>query len=111
MPAKNRVLIGSWMTPEEKREVTGLAQQVRLTTSELVRRLVIGRRLPDTGHYEAVIALVKINADLARLGNLLRMALDDPDFNPPEGMDLKALLNSVRETQATLKTKIVAFSS
>lgn len=108
MPAKNRVLIGAWMTPEEKREVTALAQQTRLTTSELVRRLATGRKLPDAGRYEAVIALIKINADLARLGNLLRMALDDPNFNPPEGMDLKALLGGVRETQVTLKTKIVA---
>lgn len=106
MPTRRRVLIGGWVTLEEKQEVTTLARQVHITTSELVRRLVTGRKLPNAARHEAVIALVKINADLARLGNLLRMALDDPDFNPPNEMDLETLFNSIRATQDILKAKV-----
>jgi len=107
MPAKNRVLIGGWLTPEEKQEVTALARQVHLTNSELVRRLVTGRKLPDAARHEAVIALAKINADLARLGNLILMAMNDADFSPPEGVNLQTLLDDVRDTQAVLKIKIM----
>lgn len=106
MPAKNRVLVGGWVTPEEKQEVTALARQVHLTTSELVRRLVTGQKLPDAARHKAVIALGKINADLARLGNLILMAMNDADFRPPAGVDLQTLLNDVRDTQVVLKTKI-----
>ncbi|TCS60847.1 plasmid mobilization protein [Varunaivibrio sulfuroxidans] len=43
MPAKNRVLIGAWITPEEKDELAALARQARLNVSELERRLATGR--------------------------------------------------------------------
>ena len=110
MPAKNRVQIGAWMTPEEKLKVTDFAQKLHLSTSEFVRRIVMGRKLPDIGRYKAIIDLIKINADLARLGNLFKLALDAPKFIPPEGVDLEKLLTNVRETQAVLKTKIAELS-
>jgi hypothetical protein len=105
MRPETRLVLG-WLTLEEKQEVTALARQVHITTSELVRRLVTGRKLPNAARHEAVIALVKINADLARLGNLFRMALDDPDFNPPYGMNLETLFDNIRTTQDVLKSKV-----
>lgn len=101
-----RAQIKAYVTTEEKNEISGLAKQARVTVSELVRRLVTGRSLPDSRRHEAVIELVKINADLARLGNLLRMALDNKDFRPPEGYTLETLFASIRGTQETLKSKI-----
>ncbi|MBF0250774.1 MAG: conjugal transfer protein TraJ [Alphaproteobacteria bacterium] len=98
--------IKAYLTVSEKAEVTALAKQARITVSELVRRLVLGRKLPDAGRHQSVIDLVKVNADLARLGNLLRMALTDEDFQPPEGMDLETLFDMIRETQSILKGKI-----
>jgi len=101
-----REQIKSYVTPDEKAEVTALAQQARITTSELVRRLVLGEKLPDTNRHLMVIELVKVNADLARLGNLLRMAVMEEDFELPQGMDLEQLIDTIRETQDDLKTKI-----
>ena len=101
-----RAQIKSYITPSEKAEVTALAKQARLTTSELVRRLVLGQKLPDTNRHLAVIELVKVNADLARLGNLLRMALSDDEIDVPEGLDLEDLFDTIRETQSILKAKI-----
>ena len=100
--------IRAWVTEDEKSEITALANQARITVSELVRRLVAGKKLPDVHLHEAVIELVKINADLARLGNLLRMALDDPEFTPPEGVDLEDLFEKIRSTQSILKAKLEA---
>jgi len=105
-----RARLYAHVTPAEYEEVTALAKQLRLTTSALVRRLVTGRRLPDTKRDEDVLSLLKINADLARLGNLLRMALDDPEFTPPEGLNLEILFEDVRETQGILKEKIMTLS-
>lgn len=99
--------IKAYVTEAEKAEVAGLARQARVTVSELVRRLVTGRKLPDARRHEAILGLVKVNADLARLGNLLRMALDDEDFAPPEGYDLEGLFDRIRETQSLLKNKIM----
>jgi len=96
----------SRVTPEEKGEVTALAKQARITASELVRRLVLGKALPDTNRHLSVIELVKVNADLARLGNLLRMAVMEEEFELPEGVDLDSLFDTIRETQSILKAKI-----
>ena len=110
MPSPKRKLIGSWLLPEEKAEVTALAKQARLTVSELVRRLVLGQSLPDMHRHEAVIDLVKINADLARLGNLLRMALtDDDEALLPESFNLENLYEEISDTQTELKIKIKDF--
>jgi len=102
----SREQIKAYVTIVEKQEVTALANQARITVSELVRRLVLGQKLPDTNRHLDVIELVRVNADLARLGNLLRMALTDEEFVPPEGVDLDSLFDTIRETQITLKAKI-----
>lgn len=101
-----RVLLKAYLFPEEKQEVVALAKQARLTASELTRRLVLGKKLPDTKRHEMVIELVKVNADQARLGNLLRMALMEEDFELPEGLDLESLFDKIRETQEVIKTKV-----
>jgi hypothetical protein len=93
------------VTEDERHEVVTLARQARLTVSNLIRRLVLGQKLPDVHRHEAVIELVKINADQARLGNLLRMALDDPEFVAAE-TPLEELFDNIRTTQNILKAKI-----
>jgi hypothetical protein len=107
MPPKNRVLAGAWLLPEEKNEVCTLAKQTHLTVSELMRRLVTGRKLPDTQHHEGILNLMKINADLARLGNLFKMAIDDKEFTLPDNMGLESLRDRIHETQSILKNKIM----
>lgn len=99
--------VKAYLTPREKAEVTALAGQARITTSELVRRTTLGRTLPNTRLHESVIELARINADLARLGNLYRMALvDDDDGILPQGFNLQDLYEDIRDMQTALKTKI-----
>lgn len=101
-----REQIKSYVTTAEKEEVSALAKQARITVSELVRRTVLGRKLPDTKRHEMVIELVKVNADQARLGNLLRMAVMEEDFILPDGLDIESLFDKVRATQEIIKSKI-----
>ncbi len=106
MVAKNLVPITTWVTPSEKTELKETKDRLHLSMSELTRRLVTNRRLPDSDRHKDVIALVKVNGDLARLGNLQRLALADEDFEPPAGTNLKAIFDDIRKTQTLLKKKI-----
>ena len=106
MVAKNLVPITTWVTPSEKTELKETKDRLHLSMSELTRRLVTNRRLPDSNRKEIVLGLIAINGDQARLGNLLRMALADVDFKPPAGTNLDAIFDDIRKTQTLLKKKI-----
>jgi hypothetical protein len=106
---RNRFLVS--FTPEELVQVDALATQLRLNRSELLRRLVLGHRLPDAQAFvsaQAIRDLLKVNADLARLGNLLKLALDDSDGTWPPAMlaRIDALLAAAAETQAELRAGV-----
>lgn len=107
MTLKNRVLAKFYPTPADKAELMELAARTGQSFSELICRLVAGRRpMAADDRHLLVRDLLKINADLARLGNLLKMALDDDDFVLPAGMDFRGLYASIRATQDLLKTKV-----
>lgn len=76
---------------------------MRLKKAELIRRLVSGQRLPDPeslAGWQHIRDLMKVNADLARLGNLFKLALDEV----PEMKDrLMVLADEIAATQAELK--------
>ncbi len=106
MVARKRSLLKIYLLPEEKAEILKQAKKMNLSCSELGRRRVTHQRLPDANRHKDVIALVKVNGDLARLGNLQRLALADEDFEPPAGTNLKVIFDDIRKTQTLLKKKI-----
>ncbi len=103
---KNRILVS--FTDEEKQQVQALADQMRLSMSELMRRLVLGQPLPNADTFvsaQAITDLLKVNADLARLGNLLKLAIGEgPDMATAAKMN--RLLEDTSSTQAELKTLV-----
>lgn len=106
---RKRLLVS--FTDEERVQVQALADQVRLSVSELLRRLVLGQRLPDAGQFVAaqtIRDLLKVNADQARLGNLLKMALDDADgdFPPATVARIEGLISKIHAAQADLKQTV-----
>ena len=89
---------------EEMKRVEDLARRVSLTRSALLRRIVTGTTLPAPGNADAVMDLMKVNADLARLGNLLKLALDDEGWRAPgSSVDVEAILLDLAARQAELK--------
>lgn len=95
-------------TEEEMPRVRQQAEQYKLYISEMLRRFALGESLPDPANFagaEAIRNLLKINADQARLGNLLKLALDESDGTWPPAMvaRIDALLVEIGEVQATLK--------
>ncbi|WP_413208297.1 plasmid mobilization protein [Rhodospirillum sp. A1_3_36] len=75
---RQRTLVS--FTDEEMEHVNALAKRLKLSKSELMRRLVLGQRLPEASDFVAwqgIRDVLKVNADLARLGNLFKLALDE----------------------------------
>lgn len=94
-------LCKSYWTEEEKNDGIAKAEQLGLSFSEFIRRTATGARLPNIGHAETVRDLLKINADLARLGNLLKLAIDEE-----QPMAVLELADQIKSTQDLLKQKI-----
>ena len=73
--------VKTYLNDEELAGLNALAAQLRLSKSDLLRRLLTATPLPEASDFaahQAVLDIMKVNADLARLGNLLKLALDDP---------------------------------
>lgn len=101
----NRHTVKIYLNDDELARLDELAAQLRLFRSDLLRRLMMAYRMPrpeDFTAWQGIRDLLKVNADQARLGNLLKLALDEA---PPE--DLMGRLNSLAEeiaqTQQELK--------
>lgn len=108
---RNRVKVS--FTADERTRVDALADQLRLSVSELLRRLALGARLPDPADFVAARAigdLLKVNADQARLGNLLKLALDvgAEDLSPAHLARIEGLLAEISTVQTALKATVHA---
>lgn len=105
-----RVLVKAYLKPEEKAAAQEQAARIGLTLSEFTRRVVTATRLPAPGNAATVRDLMRVNADLARLGNLLKLALDDDGWRAPgdPGPDVEALIHDIEQSRVTLRRKIEA---
>jgi uncharacterized protein YidB (DUF937 family) len=105
MPTK-KPFLKAYLTPEEYAQVSDLAAKAGLSKSELIRRCSLGREIPSRVDQRAVLALLKANADLGRLGGLLKQRLAET----PGQTGLRPLLNSIETTKrdmaAGMKTVI-----
>lgn len=64
--------------------------------------------MPDPSRHQAVRDLVQINADLARLGNLLKLGIDEEALDPATVEDL---LTEIRNRLAEVKAALLQKSS
>ena len=77
------------------------AKRLGISRPEYIRRAVTGTGLPPPGTAQSIQILLKINADLVRLGNLLRRALNQGVCPELEGM-----AGEIAETRTLLHAKI-----
>lgn len=101
------------VTVKEKAEIVKRARLVNMTNSDYIRNIIINYRIPRSiVDAKSLRELIGVNADLARLGNLLLLALDESQENVPLQRytdDLDNLFAEMRETQQKLKQQILAF--
>lgn len=104
MPTKKPAM-KVYVTPEEYREVIESADRACLSVSTYVRRVCLGMPTPTFEKQKAVRELLGVNADLGRLGGLLKMWLMDEDRNQREA---ERLLHELQQIKALLVQKIEA---
>ncbi len=106
--ATERHVIKTYLNDEEKTRIDQLAHQMRLSRSELLKRLLMNTKLPsasDFAAWQGIRDLLKVNADQARLGNLFKLALDEP-LSADLLKKFDGLVRDIETTQAELKTTI-----
>lgn len=106
----NRVTLKVYVEPGEREAIREKARRLDLTVSEFLRRVGTGTRLPVPRNDAEIRDLIRFRADLARLGNLLRLALDDPGWIAPDrpDLDVEALIRHIAASKDLLRRKIEA---
>lgn len=93
----------AYVTPEEFTLIMESSERAGLSMSEFARRVCLGFRVESREDQQARRELLKVNADLGRLGGLLKQALVSGHKEQIYG-----LLHKIDQLQASLKAKIRA---
>ncbi len=106
--------VKAYVSAEEKAGICAAAARLRMPVSEYVRRVMTRFEVPasriDTN---AIDKLMKVNANLARVGNLLRNELDALGASrvSPGFMErVEKLHDEIRETQGMIRACVLDIS-
>lgn len=102
MPS-NRKCIKTYVTDEEYQRIADSARQSGLSMSMFLRRVCTGLVIESKVDATAVRELIRINADMGRLGGLLKMWLAN---DMPHSADVRRLLNDLLASKDSLTEKI-----
>ena len=89
------------VTVIEKNRLLDLAQAHGLSLSEYMRQAGLIHEITSRTEVETVLQLAKINVDQARLGNLLKLAIDQDNTQ-----EVERLIAEIRQTQQQLKDAV-----
>ena len=103
MSGKLRIQI--YLKKDEFEAIRQKAAQVRLPMSAYARNLCLGYEPKSMANAQAIRDLVKVNADMGRIGGLLKLWLSEPDRNQA---DVRQLLHDLLDAKERLAEKISA---
>lgn len=95
--------IKAYVTTEEFTLIMESSERAGLSMSEFARRVCLGFRVESREDQQARRELLKVNADLGRLGGLLKQTLASGHKEQIYG-----LLHKIDQLQASLKARIRA---
>lgn len=94
--------------PEEEMMIKAKASEAGLTIAEYLRNLGLGYSIPSVIDNRQVDSLLKINADLGRLGGLIKLWLTNDRRTKYIGKSqLHMTLDTIRETQSAMLSEII----
>ncbi len=94
--------------PEEEMMIKTKATEAGLTIAEYLRNLGLGYSVPSVIDNRQVDALLKINADLGRLGGLIKLWLTNDRRTKYIGKSqLYMTLDTIQETQSAMLSEIL----
>ena len=101
MPS-NKLRLTTYLTEQEFGEIQAQANRAGLSLSKFVARVSLGYQVPSREDQQARRELLKINADLGRLGGLLKQALAQGADKPT----ISRLLGQIDQCQLELKAAV-----
>ncbi|EFF13862.1 LOW QUALITY PROTEIN: conserved hypothetical protein, partial [Escherichia coli B354] len=108
---KNSTPIKVYCLPEEKMQIEANAAAAGLSVAAYLRKVGMGYDVESMVDIEQVNELSRVNADLGRLGGLLKLWLaNDPrtvDFSPTLIRTLLAKIESTRQELRNIMDKIL----
>lgn len=103
MSCPDKIALRAYLTPNEYEIIKKRAAQASRSVSAYVRAVCLGREVKSTVDHDAVIALLKINADLGRLGGLLKLSISQKSADV---IAVRELLEGLNSTRRRLDEKI-----
>ena len=92
--------------PDEENTIKSQAAQAGLSIAEYLRRCGLGHSIQGIIDQQHILELAKINADLGRLGGLLKLWLTLD--NKTAGFDVKTIRNLLNRIQCTQQAMLTA---
>ena len=108
MPSKKTVL-KTYLTPEEYEKIMESADRIGLSLSTFAKRVCLGLPVPSLENQKARRELLKVNADLGRLGGLFKLCLSEKD-RPLVALhqEVRRVLWGIEARQRELKAAIAS---
>jgi len=100
-----------FVSERERAEIEMRAAATGLSVSAYLRNLGLGFQPHSTLDQEAVLALLKVNADQGRLGGLFKFWLSGQSAPSAETGEIRKLLAAIDECQLKLKALIGRLSN
>lgn len=95
-----------YVTAEERQAITERSTQASLSLSTYLRNLGLHYKVKGTIDQKAILELLQINADLGRLGGLLKLWLTEKEKKKGLEFNIRALLREISNTKDMLEDKI-----
>ena len=92
-----------FVSERERAEIETRAAATGLSVSAYLRNLGLGFQPHSTLDQEAILALLKVNADQGRLGGMFKLWLSGQSAPSAETMAIRKLLADIEECQLKLK--------
>ena len=108
---KNSTPIKVYCLPDEKAQIQENAEASGLSVTSFIRKVAMGYQVESIVDIEQVVELSRVNADLGRLGGLLKLWLaNDPrtvDFPPSLIKTSLAKIESTRQELRNIMDRIL----
>lgn len=106
MPSKKAVL-KTYLTPEEYEKIMESADRTGLSLSTFAKRLCLGLPVPSLENQKARRELLKVNADIGRLGGLFKLCLSEKE-GPLVALhqEVRRVLREIEARQRELKAAV-----
>lgn len=106
MPTK-KMALWCYVNTEEHAQISASAERAGLSRSTYIKRVCLGQPTPSLEKQHARRDLLRINADLGRLGGLFKLCLSEKD-TPTQAlhMEVRRVLREIEARQRELEAAI-----